>query len=198
MPTLLALAAAAALATAGATGGDLPAWAMRLLASDFGNAAPATRPLPSKIDVAGLAVTLEQTRIEDVRRRFGGRARHGGDAGSSQITLCYDWRDGLHRSRVWLSAGEMGGSAHTIQTVALQAAVRPDNACPLLRGAVGNTLPVALSTSARRVVAIYGMSRDRRYKTEEPLRAGSRLVTLTVQVQRGRVLRLLMTQVSSF
>lgn len=107
---------------------------------------PATR-----LDMGTFEVRFEQTTLASVRRAAGlGTVAFQGDAGDSMAWLCYT----LPEQRVWIMSGEMGGPAHTVMSVALQALreAPASDACPMLpdrmrpialRGAIRLGMPVA-------------------------------------------------------
>ncbi len=95
-----------------------------------------TRPLFGDIQAGPLTITLETTTLAAIQQAFGGAIKHRGDAGDSAYWLCYTAlgiqtasdaaaHADVPRIVLFVSNGEMGGSTHTLSTVALERQGRP-------------------------------------------------------------------------
>ncbi|MDR0477947.1 MAG: hypothetical protein LBH14_08465 [Desulfobulbaceae bacterium] len=85
-----------------------------------------------KVTFGILPVQLERTTLREIKDRVGvGVIHERGDAGDYESYLCYSGRTA---ERIWVSAGEMGGSEHAVTSVLLSTAIgseRPAD-CPQL------------------------------------------------------------------
>jgi hypothetical protein len=75
----------------------------------------------TNVTAAGMTIQFEETTLGDVKEAFGGEIQTAGDAGTSSYWLCYLTGTDAQRSILWFVAdGEMGGSDHTLNTIAVE------------------------------------------------------------------------------
>lgn len=102
----------------------------------FDRLPPATVPrmMISSLKVAGIPIVLEESKLEDVQKQFGGTIGDHGDAGDSLAWLCFHGDDGSGPWIFWLTSGEMGGLSviDGFRWSRLAPDERPDNRCRLL------------------------------------------------------------------
>jgi hypothetical protein len=96
--------------------------------------------------VANFPIVLEETKLEDAQRRFGGMIGSCGDAGDAEAWLCLHGRDANGPWIFWLTSGEIDGPAiGGFEWRRLAPNELPDHRCPLLRkGDGGIALPLQL------------------------------------------------------
>jgi hypothetical protein len=94
--------------------------------------------------VSDLPITLEDTKMEDVRTILGGTFGGRGDAGESDQWLCLNGADSSGRWVLWLESGEIdGGTVGSFQWQRLDQGAKLDRRCRLL-GDAKVVLPIAL------------------------------------------------------
>jgi hypothetical protein len=101
-----------------------------------------TRKPVTKLMVGNLRVVFEKNTLSQIINVIGvGRVEHQGDASESISWICYTIPNQSVPQRIWISAGEMGGSEHRVDGVnALQSeAIKSSDGCPTLPQ---NFLPV--------------------------------------------------------
>ncbi len=142
------------------TGSGTSIWTpSRIFASDV--LPPATIP---KVMIAGfrvsdLKIILEETKLDDVRARFGGEIGHDGDAGDSLSWLCYSGSDSKGAWVLWLKSGEMDdGAVGSFQWRRVSAGTKFDERCQALPETNSIKLPVAvaLGSSETRMLQVLG------------------------------------------
>jgi hypothetical protein len=110
--------------------------------------ATVTKQMLTALRVSNLAVTLEDTKMEDVRTTLGGTIGHMGDAGESLYWLCFDGMDSSGRWVLWLESGEInGGRVGGFQWQRLDEDEMLDPRCRMLLDAKVE-LPIALGLGA--------------------------------------------------
>lgn len=89
----------------------------------------------TKLMMGNLKVVFEKSTLSQILNEIGiGRIEHQGDASESISWICYTIPNKPLSQRVWISAGEMGGSEHRVDGVqALQSeAIKSSEGCPTL------------------------------------------------------------------
>ena len=96
--------------------------------------------------VPNFPIVLEETRLEDAQKRFGGMIGTRGDAGDAEAWLCLHGSDANGPWIFWLTSGEIDGPAvGGFEWRRLAPNEMPDHRCPLLRGGDGGIkLPLAI------------------------------------------------------
>jgi hypothetical protein len=64
------------------------------------------------LNVAGIPITLENTKLEEVQKRLGGTIGDRGDGGDSLAWLCFHGTNEDGRWILWLTSDEMGGLSY--------------------------------------------------------------------------------------
>jgi hypothetical protein len=109
---------------------------------------PATIPkeMIGTLRVAAIPITLEETKLEDVRKQFGATIGSRGDAGDSERRMCLYRNDANKRWILWLTSDEIDGPViGGFQWRSLSPNEKPDRRCRLLRKDSGGIeLPLAL------------------------------------------------------
>ena len=103
--------------------------------------------------VGDLPIILEETKLEDVRRLFGGTIGSQGDASEAVAWLCLHGSDASGKWMLWLTSGELEGSIYIdgIQWRRLSSNERPDRRCASLPvNKAGIALPIALHPGMKR------------------------------------------------
>jgi len=102
---------------------------------------PTLHTAPVQAIIAGpLGIQLEMTRLDAVKKRFGGVARGAGDAGDAVTWLCYAGKNAEQKPVVyWFASNdEMSGDHHEVTQVAVQA--NPSGKAPSGCGDAPSTL----------------------------------------------------------
>lgn len=96
--------------------------------------------------VANMPIVLEDTKLEDAQKRFGGTIGARGDGGESLGWLCLYGSDNDGSWILWLTSGEIDGpTIGGFQWRRLSPMERPDRRCSRLpEGKGGIELPIAL------------------------------------------------------
>lgn len=120
--------------------------------------------------VAGMPVTLEETKVEDVRERLGGTIGSQGDASEALAWLCFHGGDKTGRWMLWLTSGELAGLTiiDGFDWSRLSAGGIPDHRCRSLpKNSDGIELPIQLhlGMTEQEVRQTLGAPSDIRNKT---------------------------------
>jgi len=110
------------------------------------------REILSSFRLSAYNITLEETSMESVRRRFGGEMGRKGDAGDALEWLCFQGADATGRWVLWLESGEIdGGSVGSFQWQRLSSREVLDPRCHALRGPTSAIrLPLSLKLGAKK------------------------------------------------
>lgn len=111
--------------------------------------------------LAGMPIILEETKLKDVQKRFGGFLGNHGDAGDSLAWLCYFGGDASGDWIFWVTSGEMNGLTWIdgFQWRRLSVHERPDHRCrslPSGGGGIQLPIPLHLGNSEEEVRQILG------------------------------------------
>ncbi len=113
---------------------------------DDSPAATIPKVMISTLRVGNFRVILENTKLEDVRKHFGGTIGSDGDAGDFQAWLCLRGGDPNGPWILWLTSGETDGPAiGGFEWKRLSPSEVPDRRCRLVsQGSGGIQLPLAI------------------------------------------------------
>ncbi len=119
-----------------------PAW-------DFPRELPqatVAKEMLATLRVSGFRITLEETKMDDVKTRFGGTFGQSGEAGEFYEWLCYQGTDSKGRWALWLGSGEInGGTVGDFQWRRLAEGAVLDERCRKVQGTSDSVaLPIAL------------------------------------------------------
>jgi hypothetical protein len=105
-----------------------------------------SKELIDSLRIADFPVTLEKTKLEDARKRFGATTGDRGDAGDSEAWLCLQGSDAHGPWIFWLTSGEIDGPAiGGFQWRRLARNETPDHHCPRLCGSEARvSLPLSI------------------------------------------------------
>jgi len=142
--------------------------------------ASVTKNLAVELDVTGLDVVLEETKLTDVQARFGGTIGRRGDASEYLQWLCYQISEGGSPSILWLMSGEIDdGRVGGFQWIELPESQQIDQRCQKLpAGWVRLPRDLRLQMRASSIVQEFGRPTRRdgnrlEYVHEEELRIGN-------------------------
>ena len=112
--------------------------------------ATVSKEMFSTFTLSGVSITFEETSIESVRERLGGKGGQRGDAGDALKWLCFHSRDPADRWVLWLESGEIdGGSVGSFQWQRLSNDDVVDSRCQALGGG-SVTLPLSFRLGAKK------------------------------------------------
>jgi hypothetical protein len=139
-------------------------WAPPVLFSIAGDTVPSPtvpRELITRFRVADMNVVLEETRLSEVQRHFGGEIGKSGDAGDFVQWLCLQGRDAAGRWALWLTSGEIhGGLVGMFEWLRIPERSSMDRRChPLSRRPRQVRLPISirLGDNGAHVEALLGV-----------------------------------------
>jgi hypothetical protein len=114
----------------------------------------------SSFRVSGYDITLEDTSMENVKKRLGGEIGRKGDAGDALEWLCFHGADANSGWVLWLESGEIdGGNVGSFQWHRLSNRDVLDSRCHALTGTTSSIklpLPLMLGAKKAEVLKILG------------------------------------------
>ena len=135
-------------------------WEPTLLSSPTAEFPKATIPkrIMGALKISGMEIVFEETKISDVKARFGGTVGHRGDAGDSLGWLCYEVPTQRGRSVLWFLSSEIdGGTIGGFQWLSLAPGDRLDPRCQLLsNSSVQMPIPIHLDDAEREAMRFLG------------------------------------------
>ena len=114
----------------------------------------------TRLRVADMTVSLDETPIENVRAKFAATLGRTGDASESFTWVCAQGTDPDGRWALWLAHGEDGDNVDSFQWRRLSPREKADGRCPVLsQSARGIELPVPIRLGTLRQQVLMALGR---------------------------------------